>query len=169
MPWRSATAFDQTSESTPNPPDRRFLGSHLDPALWLSRGSFWALDQHSGDRLRPPTPRHCVRVEAPLLARQFQPGWPATTAPNSRTICRRQLHRARPWRPEAWAARVGSEPDGCLELVETREFFPGEIRFVATEMTVGGGVLINRTLQIEVAQYRRRAQVERLAHGRRDQ
>ena len=42
----------------------------------------------------------------------------------------------------------GSDADGAHEIVETADLFPCELGQVATEVTVGGGLAVDRALQI---------------------
>src|SRR5437763_16948584 len=61
-----------------------------------------------------------------------------------------------------------SETQRSLDVVELAGALPGELLLGAPEVAVGGRALVDRLAQVEVADDRRRAQVEDLLDGAAD-
>jgi hypothetical protein len=51
---------------------------------------------------------------------------------------------------------VASEADGAREVVDAGDVLPGELGQIATEVTVRGGLAVDRSLQVQITQDRRR-------------
>src|SRR2546423_7320246 len=63
------------------------------------------------------------------------------------------------------AIRIGRlHPECGREGIQAAGALPGEVLLVATEVAVRGGASVDRPAQLEVADDRRRAEVEHLAH-----
>src|SRR5262245_30509501 len=62
----------------------------------------------------------------------------------------------------------GPEPldaERALQVTDAGGVLPGEVLVLTTEVTVGGGLLVDRPAQLEVADDGGRAEVEHVAHG----
>src|SRR5438067_13535254 len=60
------------------------------------------------------------------------------------------------------------KPEGALDVVELGGALPGELLLRAPEVAVGGRALVDGLAQVEVADDRRRPEVEHVLHGGRD-
>src|SRR5438552_2685408 len=61
-----------------------------------------------------------------------------------------------------------SEAEGALDVVDLGGALPGELLLGAPEVAVGGRALVDGLAQVEVADDRRRPQVDDLLHGAAD-
>src|SRR5687767_6359932 len=92
----------------------------------------------------------------------------ATSAP-ARAAGGKPRRPAPPWAANAIRARLGDralallQPGGGAQGGGLVRLLPGEVVVLAAEVPVGGGLLVDRPVQVEVAPDRGRAQVEVLA------
>src|SRR6202011_5077847 len=75
-----------------------------------------------------------------------------------------QLTRRRILTPRQRAGGPGRSADARLERLDPVGLLPGEIGQLAAEVAVGGGLAVDRPLEVQVPDDRGRAQVEDLAH-----
>src|SRR4051794_35310066 len=118
---------------------------------------------------RPPSPRPACPPAGRARWSRPAPRPPSRRGPGSRRPSRWPGCRARRGR----CARPRPMPPGLdaqrrLQVVELVGDLPGELLVAVAKVTVGGGALVDRPAQIEVADDRRWAEVEDILDGELD-
>src|SRR3954463_9671251 len=74
----------------------------------------------------------------------------------------------RPGRPRALGGRARSESGRLAQRVDLVRLLPGELVVLAAEVAVGGGLLVDRPVKLELLAERARTEVEGLVDGVED-